>query len=122
MLALLSSCAAPVSVTEPCPAGTVSFQAPALDATVPPPSVELRMTVSSSSSSNSAIAVDLNDAASQAYFPSNPDFANQGGVLSVRFDMLPASTAFTVNVSRECPTEDMIERVMVGHWRFRTGP
>jgi len=117
---MLASCAADSTIDpDPCPVGTVDFVAPALDATVPPPSVDIAMMVSA----YSTIEVDLSDDSFRAYFPSAAGTHDASGVFAVPFRMLPPSTAFTVNVRRACPTEDMrIKRIMVGHWRFRTGP
>jgi hypothetical protein len=119
-MVLSSGCAANAEIDpDPCPPGTVDFVAPALDATVPPPSADIRMMVSDSST----IGVDLSDDARQYYFAAGPGSLDAQRVYSVHFTMLPPSTAFTVNVSRSCPTGDMhIKRVMVANWRFRTGP
>lgn len=119
-MVLASGCAANAEIDPgPCPPGTVDFVAPALDATVPPPSADIRMMVSDSST----IAVDLDDDARRYYFAAGPGSLDAQRVYSVHFAMLPPSTAFTVNVSRACPTDNMhIVRVMVANWRFRTGP
>lgn len=119
-LVMSSGCAADAAIDpDPCPVGTLSFVAPALDATVPPPSVDVRMMVSA----YSTIEVDLTDDKLQTYFPSGAGILDAQQVYDVHFAMLPPSTVFTVNVSRACVTENMrIKRVMVGHWRFHTGP
>jgi hypothetical protein len=116
----LAGCAADASIDpDPCPAGTVDFVAPARYATVPPPSVNIQMMVSE----YTTIQVDLDDDSLRTYFPSGPGVVDARGVFSVPFTMLPPRTGFTVNVSRACPTEDMrIKRILVGHWRFATGP
>ena len=120
LAAMLASCAADATTDpDPCPVGTIDFVAPALDATVPPPTVDIEMMVSA----YSTIEVDLIDSSFHTYFPASAGRLDARGVYSVPFAMLPPSAEFTVNVSRACPTENMrIKRIMVAHWRFRTGP
>ena len=118
-LVMTTGCAADAMIDpDPCPVGSLNFVAPALDATVPPPSVDVRMMVSA----YSTIEVDLSDEHFNTYFPSEAGILDAQQIYNVHFAMLPPSTAFTVNVSRACLTENMhIKRIMVGHWRFRTG-
>jgi hypothetical protein len=99
---------------EPCPLG-IAFLAPAPDAVVPPPSVDVRF----QGEITHTLTAMLFDSAHALYLPARIAWES-GGIVTLHFDGLPPSTQFTAQGSRYCEVQH--GSIPLAALHFRTGP